>query len=168
MHVCICPWVQVTQQNSHASKRTCYRMKCFIEFVMHLTCICSAHRVMFSLNFKEKFRQPSSVFFSYRLCECSFTFRPQCMSCNYSHFLLRARLVTKFEVVQSDLVYDSMFCISILRQWGGYYDSNLRGNKINGTLNITSNYSGQLKLIDLQNNSIDSYIVRPGFSFQIL
>ncbi|WMV12258.1 hypothetical protein MTR67_005643 [Solanum verrucosum] len=34
---------------------------------------------------------------------------------------------------------------------------NLRGNKINGTLNIASNYSSQLKLIDLQNNSIDSY-----------
>ncbi|XP_015057835.1 probable leucine-rich repeat receptor-like protein kinase At5g49770 [Solanum pennellii] len=45
---------------------------------------------------------------------------------------------------------------------------NLRGNKINGTLNIASNYSGQLKLIDLQNNSIDSYTVRPGFSFQII
>ncbi|KAK4739505.1 hypothetical protein R3W88_003202 [Solanum pinnatisectum] len=45
---------------------------------------------------------------------------------------------------------------------------NLRGNKINGTLNIASNYSSQLKLIDLQNNSIDSYTVRPGFPFQII
>ncbi|KAL3349924.1 hypothetical protein AABB24_022799 [Solanum stoloniferum] len=45
---------------------------------------------------------------------------------------------------------------------------NLRGNKINGTLNIASDYSSQLKLIDLQNNSIDSYTVRPGFPFQII
>ncbi|XP_006358481.1 probable leucine-rich repeat receptor-like protein kinase At5g49770 isoform X1 [Solanum tuberosum] len=45
---------------------------------------------------------------------------------------------------------------------------NLRGNKINGTLNIASNYSSQLKLIDLQNNSIDAYTVRPGFPFQII
>lgn len=44
---------------------------------------------------------------------------------------------------------------------------NLRGNKINGTLNIASNYSNELKLIDLQNNSIDSYTGR-GYNFQIM
>ncbi|KAJ8572712.1 hypothetical protein K7X08_009223 [Anisodus acutangulus] len=44
----------------------------------------------------------------------------------------------------------------------------LRGNEINGTLDIESNYSSQLKLIDLQNNSIDSFTIRPGLSFQII
>ncbi|MCD9639307.1 hypothetical protein HAX54_023737, partial [Datura stramonium] len=44
----------------------------------------------------------------------------------------------------------------------------LRGNKINGTLDIASNYSSQLKLIDLQNNSIDSFTVRPGYPFQTI
>lgn len=44
----------------------------------------------------------------------------------------------------------------------------LRGNKINGTLNIASNYSSQLKLIDLQNNSIDAYTVGRGYPFQII
>ncbi|PHT62202.1 putative leucine-rich repeat receptor-like protein kinase [Capsicum annuum] len=44
----------------------------------------------------------------------------------------------------------------------------LRGNKINGTLDVASNYSSQLKLIDLQNNSIDSFTVRPGYPFQTI
>ncbi|KAK4339825.1 hypothetical protein RND71_041287 [Anisodus tanguticus] len=44
----------------------------------------------------------------------------------------------------------------------------LKGNKINGALDIEYNYSSQLKLIDLQNNSIDSFKVRPGLTFQII
>ncbi|XP_009803111.1 leucine-rich repeat receptor protein kinase HPCA1-like [Nicotiana sylvestris] len=44
----------------------------------------------------------------------------------------------------------------------------LRGNKINGTLDIASNYGSQLKLIDLQNNYIDSFTERPGYRFQII
>ncbi|CAN4110813.1 unnamed protein product [Withania somnifera] len=44
----------------------------------------------------------------------------------------------------------------------------LRGNRINGTLVIATNYSSQLKLIDLQNNSIDSFTVRSGYPFQTI
>ncbi|XP_009605193.1 leucine-rich repeat receptor protein kinase HPCA1-like isoform X2 [Nicotiana tomentosiformis] len=44
----------------------------------------------------------------------------------------------------------------------------LRGNKINGTLDIASNYGSQLKLIDLQNNYIDSFTERPGYRFQLI
>lgn len=44
----------------------------------------------------------------------------------------------------------------------------LGGNRINGTLDIASNYSSQLKLIDLQNNAIDSFTVRPGYPFQTI
>lgn len=69
---------------------------------------------------------------------------------------------------QSDLVYDSMLCISIYDDNVAIYDSRLRGNKINGTLDVASNYSSQLKLIDLQNNSIDSFTVRPGYPFQTM
>ncbi|KAG5625823.1 hypothetical protein H5410_011041 [Solanum commersonii] len=88
-------------------------MKWFIEFVMHLICICSAHRVMENTQLQGEI--PPTLF--------------------------------------------SLFQLQTV---------NLRGNKINGTLNIASNYSSQLKLIDLQNNSIDSYTVRPGFPFQII
>ncbi|XP_059313442.1 leucine-rich repeat receptor protein kinase HPCA1-like [Lycium ferocissimum] len=44
----------------------------------------------------------------------------------------------------------------------------LKGNKINGTLDIESSYSSQLKQIDLQNNSIESLAGIPKYPFQII
>lgn len=48
------------------------------------------------------------------------------------------------------------------------YDSNMRRNRLNGTLEIDSSYSDQLQLIDMQSNLIDSFTQRPGYPFQIL
>lgn len=46
--------------------------------------------------------------------------------------------------------------------------SSLKNNRINGTLNIGSSYSNQLHQIDLQNNLIDSFTQRAGYTMQIM
>ncbi|KAK6121246.1 hypothetical protein DH2020_045020 [Rehmannia glutinosa] len=46
--------------------------------------------------------------------------------------------------------------------------SALKNNRINGTLNIGSSHSSQLQLIDLQNNFIDAFTQRAGYSVQII
>ncbi|WMV12259.1 hypothetical protein MTR67_005644 [Solanum verrucosum] len=43
----------------------------------------------------------------------------------------------------------------------------LRNNKLNGSLDTGTTYSNQLKLIDVQNNLIESFTQRPGYPFQI-
>lgn len=45
------------------------------------------------------------------------------------------------------------------------YDNRvLKDNKINGTLDVGSTYSNQLRLIDLENNLIDSFKQKDGVS----
>ena len=39
-------------------------------------------------------------------------------------------------------------------------DRVLRNNQLNGTLDVGTTYSNQLQLIDLQNNSIESFTIR--------
>ncbi|KAK6143799.1 hypothetical protein DH2020_024147 [Rehmannia glutinosa] len=46
--------------------------------------------------------------------------------------------------------------------------SALKNNRINGTLNTGSSHSSQLQLIDLQNNFIDAFTQRAGYSVQII
>ncbi|XP_031120106.1 probable leucine-rich repeat receptor-like protein kinase At5g49770 isoform X2 [Ipomoea triloba] len=42
----------------------------------------------------------------------------------------------------------------------------MRNNKLNGTLSIGPNYSSQLRLVDLQNNFIESFPQGPAYQFQ--
>lgn len=44
----------------------------------------------------------------------------------------------------------------------------LRNNQLNGTLDVGSSYSDQLKLIDLQNNFIVGFTQRPGFKIKLM
>lgn len=44
----------------------------------------------------------------------------------------------------------------------------LRDNQLNGTFSIASNYSRQLQVIDLQNNSIRAATLAPEYSFQLM
>ncbi|KAL0375893.1 UNVERIFIED_CONTAM: putative leucine-rich repeat receptor-like protein kinase [Sesamum calycinum] len=56
---------------------------------------------------------------------------------------------------------DSLFDVPCLQT------VSLKNNRLNGTLNIGSNHSDELQLVDLRNNFIEAITQRPGYSIEI-